>query len=246
MKDKYSITKKWEAKIEEMRRKADFKYTVLLKNKKNKYELGWEHEIEKLGRKKLSEIRKKEERMKRKMLNEIRLLEWKPKREYKTDAPKLKPMEFALKLAQENSRLRDTDKDGNGTCISCSFRWWRADFAWWHRYSRRFKGICLEPENINAQCHTCNFTTWPRGDTLAKEKVNAEYDRKLDIKFGKGTAQWLKDKLTAYMHWKYEAYDLDLEIPRLIEENEKLWETKNFYAPAKKWRATWIKWKNRS
>lgn len=75
MKDKYSITKKWEGKIEEMKRKADFKYTVLLKNKKSKYELGWEHEIEKMERKKLSEIRKKEERMKRKMLNEIRELE---------------------------------------------------------------------------------------------------------------------------------------------------------------------------
>lgn len=229
-----------------MKRKADFKYTVLLKNKKSKYELGWEHEIEKMERKKLSEIRKKEERMKRKMLNEIRELEWKPKREYKSQAPKIKPLEFAMKLGQENSRLRDTDADGNWTCISCSFHWWWSDFAGWHRYSRRFKWICLEKENINAQCHTCNFTTWPRGDTVAKEKVNAEYDRKLDIKYWEWTAEWLKAKLVAYMHWWGMKYDLDLLIPKMIEENEELWKTKNFYAPAKKWRAIWIKYKNRT
>lgn len=72
MRDKYSITKKWGRKIEEMKKKADFKYTILLRKKKEKIELGWEHEIEKLERKKISEIRKKEERMKKKMLNEIR------------------------------------------------------------------------------------------------------------------------------------------------------------------------------
>ena len=43
--------------------------------------------------------------------------------------------------------------------------------------------MCLEPENINAQCHTCNFTTGPRGDTVAKEKTNNQYDENLDKKF---------------------------------------------------------------
>lgn len=180
------------------------------------------------------------------MLNEIREWEWKPKREYKLDAPKLKPIEFAMSIAQENARLRDTDADWNGVCISCTFHWWWSDFAGWHRYSRRFKWICLEKENINAQCHTCNYTTWPRGDTVAKEKVNAEYDRKLDIKYGEWTAEGLKKKLNDYMHWGKMNYDLDMIIPQLIEENEELWKTKNFYAPAKKWRAKWIRWKNRN
>lgn len=48
----------------------------------------------------------------------------------------------------------------------------------------------------------------------------------------------------AYMQGRGEKYDLDMIIPQLIEENEELWKTKNFYAPAKKWRAKWIKWKN--
>lgn len=43
--------------------------------------------------------------------------------------------------------------------------------------------MCLEEENINAQCHTCNFTTGPRGDTVAKVRTNDEYDKNLDIKY---------------------------------------------------------------
>ena len=246
MKDKYSITRKWEAKIAELYKKADFKYAVLAQNEEKKATRNLSYALERVERKKRSYIKKKEEEYRRKCLNEIRELEWKPKKQYKSDAPKIKPIEFAMAIAQENARLRDTDENGNGTCISCSFRGWWSDFAWWHRYSRRFKWICLERENINAQCHTCNYTTWPRGDTVAKEKVNAEYDRKLDLKYWEWTAEWLKNKLVAYMHWKNEDYDLDLLIPQLIEENEKLWEGKNFHAPARRWRATRIKYKNRT
>lgn len=246
MKDKWSITKKREAKIQEMYKKADFKYSVLAANEQKKASRNLGYALERVYKKKKSYIKKKEEEYKRKMLNEIRELEWKPKRQYKSDAPKIKPIEFAMAIAQENARLRDTDADGNGTCISCTFRGGWSDFAWGHRYSRRFKWVCLEKENINAQCHTCNFTTGPRGDTVAKEKVNAEYDRKLDIKYGEGTAEALKNKLVAYMHWKNEDYDLDLIIPQLIEENEALWKTKNFYAPAKKRRAIRTKYKNRT
>jgi hypothetical protein len=45
------------------------------------------------------------------------------------DAPKIKPLEFALKIAQENARLRDTDADGNGYCISCGKRCSWAELA---------------------------------------------------------------------------------------------------------------------
>lgn len=111
MRDRYSITKKWGYKIEEMKKKTELKYSILLAKKKEKVEANWEYEISKLERKKNSEIKKKEEQYNRKMNNEIRELEGKPKKVYKTDAPKIKPLQFAMEIAQENARLRDTDSD---------------------------------------------------------------------------------------------------------------------------------------
>lgn len=75
MKNKYTITQKWENKIEEMKKKTELKYTILLKKKKDKVEANWEYEIAKLERKKNSEMRKKEEKYRRCMLNEVRELE---------------------------------------------------------------------------------------------------------------------------------------------------------------------------
>ncbi len=245
-KDKYTITKKWEKKMEEMRLKADLRFNILLQNKKRKLEKEYDYEWEKNERKKASYIKKKEEEYHRKMLNEIREMEWKPKKEYKTDAPKIKPLQYAMEIAQENAKLRDTDADGNGRCISCNRLCSWGELAWGHRYSRRFQTLCLEVENINAQCHNCNWATGPRGDTVAKEKVNAEYDKNIDKKFWEWTAERLKEKVTDYFQGRAEKYDLDYEIPRLIEENKKLWETKNFHAPKRKWMATWAKYVNRT
>jgi hypothetical protein len=74
-KSKYTITKKWEKKIEEMRIKADLRFNVLIANKKKKFEKAYSYEWEKNERKKASYIKKKEEEYKRKMLNEIREFE---------------------------------------------------------------------------------------------------------------------------------------------------------------------------
>lgn len=190
-------------------------------------------------------MKKKEEAYIRKMNNEVRELEWKPKREYKADWPKIKPLELALKIAQENARLRDTDADGNGYCISCDKRCSWGELAWGHRYPRGLKRVSLEIENINAQCHSCNNATWPLGNVELKEKTNHHYDENLDKKFWPWTADKLKKKVHDYFQWKREHYDLKMMIPELIDENEKLWATKNFYAPAKKWRNIWTKLKNR-
>lgn len=244
-KSKYTITKKWEKKIEEMRIKADLRFNVLIANKKKKFEREYSYEWEKNERKKASYIKKKEEEYKRKMLNEIREFEWKPKREYKTSWPKIKPLSFALEIAQENAKLRDTDADGNGRCISCD-RWcsW-SELAWGHKESRRYINICLEPENINAQCHTCNWTTWPKGDVVSKEKVNAHYAENIDKKFWGWTSDKLKKWVRDYFQWKGIHYDLEMKIPELIEENERLWETKNFYKPKRKWRKAWEEYSKR-
>lgn len=243
--DKYSITKKWEKKLEEMRLKAEFKFNVLLRNKKKQYEQWWEYEVEKNERKKQAYIKKKELEYDRKMKNEIREFEWRPKKEYKMPAPKIKPLQFALELAQENAKLRDTDENGRWRCISCDkmCEWW--ELAGWHRYSRKMVTLCLEKENINAQCHTCNFTTWPRWDTVAKERCNAHYDENINKKFWPKTSAKLAKLVSLYFHGKWTHYDLDYEIPRLIAENEELWKTKNFYSPKRKWREKWISFSNR-
>jgi len=51
--------------------------------------------------------------------------------------------------------------------------------------------------------------------------------------------------VTEYFHGKGKEYDLEIKIPELIDENEKLWATKSFYAPAKKRRNIRTKFKNR-
>lgn len=241
---RYTITKKREKKSEEIRVKTDFRFNILINKAKERAELWWRHELEKLNRRKAAYLKKKELEYKRKMENEIRELEWKPRREYKDKKYKINVVEFAMQIAQENARLRDTDADWRWRCISCGkmCEWW--ELAWWHRYSRRFKGICLEPENINAQCHSCNFTMWPRGDTVAKAKCEAEYDLELDVRFGEGTAKRLKEKLYDYMHWGCK-YDFEERIEFLIKENFELWRTKNFRAKGKNWRDIWDKYNER-
>lgn len=43
--------------------------------------------------------------------------------------------------------------------------------------------MCLEKENINAQCHNCNWITGPKGDNVQKIQTNDQYDINLDKKF---------------------------------------------------------------
>lgn len=244
MKTKAGIEAKWGKKIEEMKIKADFKYKILLQNRRKHYDKNWEYEIEKNERKKRAYINKKETEYKRKMLNEIREMQNKPKRVYKSEWPKIKPIQFAMQIAQENSKLRDTDEDGRGRCISCNqlceWEW----LAWWHRYSRRFHNICLEPENINAQCHNCNLITWPLGNPALKLKTNDKYSENMDKKWWEWTSERLRLLTRDFAQWKWKQYNLKKKIPQLIRENERLWKTKSAeflanHKPARKWREIW-------
>lgn len=196
-----------------------------------------------IEKKEQSYILKKEKEYKRKMVNEIRALQWKEPKEYKTKL-KLNPLEFALALAQENSKLRDTDANWDGRCISCDklCSWW--ELAGGHRYSRKILNICLEKANINAQCHRCNYITWPMGNTQKKMEVNEHYDENIRKK-------WWEKKLEELRHWvslwfqtsweyrKKVRWNLGRIMLELLNENERLWKTKNFYKPSKKWREKW-------
>ncbi|PZM87671.1 MAG: hypothetical protein DLD55_00100 [candidate division SR1 bacterium] len=194
--------------------------------------------IAKIQRKNLAYIRKKELEYDRKMQNELRLLEGKPQREYKQKKPtKNQKLQFALAIAQENAKLRDTNADGEGFCISCNLRKRREELAGGHRYSRMFQSICLYKSNINAQCHSCNWATGPKGNTLEAERINAEYDKNIIKNRGEDELlelQLMKQKeLGNPVVYKWTEPKLDELIPDLIAENERLWKTKNFYKPKK-------------
>lgn len=225
-----------------MKKKADFKYNILLQNKKKLFERDWGYEVEKNERKKQAYINKKEAEYKRRMLNEIRKIEWKPTKDIK-NKKKLDLENFAASLMQENSRLRDSNASGIWNCISCNARCSWSNHQWGHRHSRRFKNLVLEPKNINLQCRKCNFATWPQGDTVRKERVNSVYDENLDKKYWEWTARRLEEKKNAYIQNKDSGnWDYKTLIPSLIKENKELWATKNFRQPSQNWEKVWEKY----
>ena len=247
---KESVKLKWEKKTEQMRLKAHYRYEILKQNKKKEWDIKWDYELVKLDRKRDAYIRKMEEKYHRGMMNEIREIENKPPKVYRWAWPKIKPIQFAMELAQENSRLRDTDEDGKGRCISCDTLCSWEGLAWWHRFSRRFRNICLEKENINAQCHTCNKITWPFWNPTLKMKTNARYDENINKKWGEWKAERLRRLATDFVQWRGKAYDLKKVMPRLIKENEKLWKSKSAtfletHKPKRKWREIWTEYDKR-
>lgn len=108
-----------------------------------------------------------------------------------------------------------------------------------------FQSICLYKSNINAQCHSCNRATGPKGNTLEAERVNAEYDKNIIKKRGADELlelQKMKQAELGYpVAYKWTEPKLDELIPDLIEENERLWKTKSFCKPKKNWRKMWEK-----
>lgn len=244
-KTKETIRIKWEKKSEQMRLQANYRYEILKQNRKKDWDRKWEYELLKIDKKRDAYIRRMEEKYHRNMMNEIREMENKPPRVYKWAWPKIKPLQFAMQLAQENAKLRDTDENGKGRCISCdilcSWEW----LAWWHRFSRRFNNICLEKENINAQCHNCNLITWPLWNPALKIKTNEHYDMNMDDKWWAWTSERLRLLTREFAQWKGKKYDLNKKIPQLIKENERLWKTKSFHKPWRRWGKIWEEYAKR-
>lgn len=121
MKDKASIQRKWNKKVEELVKKADFKYGLELQRLQHKWQNDYDYLTIKVEKKKKAYINKKLKEYHKRMLNEIRELEGKEVKPIKKKK-NLNQMDFAAKIMQENSRLRDSDADGNGYCISCDIK----------------------------------------------------------------------------------------------------------------------------
>ena len=255
-----SIRRKWEQKTLEMEIK---------KNKQTKYdiekwreklyhakEVEFEKRKQKLERKSQAYINRKTQEYKRKMINEIRELQGKPKRQYKSkQLTSNQKLQIALAILQENCRLRDTDKNWFWFCVSCG-RWctWE-ELAWWHRFSRKYISICLRPENVNAQCHKCNWITWPKGNLKEKEKVNNFYKATIISKYGDQIVaemeEHVKNEIKNPHKYRVSGPYLDELVPELIKENGELWAKKspNFlltHKPAKNRQKVYEKYRNLS
>ena len=243
-KTKENIELKWENKLKEIIKKADYDFNKKCAEAKQKWAEFAERLISKYERKRNAYVNKKKLEYDRKCKNEIRKLEWKEERVYVKNKKKLNKLEFAMDILQENSKLRDTNEEWCGFCISCG-QWtdW-GHLQGGHRYSRWVKNICLDFRNINAQCKTCNFTTWPRGNPEMKDKTNAKYDLNLDKKYWEWTAEALYNKYVSYFHnvgntnWDYGQGKISLDkfIEDEMDWNEQLWKWKSFYKPKNKWR----------
>lgn len=71
-----------------------------------------DYQIERVLKKHQSDLNKKKLEYERKAKNELRALAGKPQREYKQKKPiKNQKLQFALAIAQENAKLRDTNAD---------------------------------------------------------------------------------------------------------------------------------------
>ena len=82
-------------------------------------------------------------------------------------------------------RLRDSDADGFGNCITCKKKAYYKESHAGHFISRRHKATKFDEKNVHLQCVACN--TYNAGRQY-------EYSIELDRRYGKGTAEELLQK----------------------------------------------------
>lgn len=90
---------------------------------------------------------------------------------------------------QKFVRLRDADKQGVCTCISCGKRTiWNKNTDGGHFIPAEKNNTCFDERNCNSQCKGCNRFR------MQDITVQETYSKNLDYKWGAGTAQSLKIK----------------------------------------------------
>lgn len=243
-KTKEFIEKKWEQKFKALKDKAEYNLKLRQQDYRAKAEVDIDKKLEKYRKKTASYLARKKVEYDRKCKNEIRQSEWKEVKTYKLKSKtRNQLLQFALSIAQENAKLRDTDKQGNWVCISCNKKTSWSNWHGWHLFSRMLQWVALRKENINFQCRDCNYTTWPKWSTVMKEITNQVYKKNLIRKYGLDRYLELEEHMQKWFANidKYSPSYTFLEsyIPDLIEENEKLRKTKSFYKPWKNRRKQW-------
>ena len=108
-------------------------------------------------------------------------------------------------------RLRDSDENGNGKCITCGKLVHYQSAHCGHFISRRYLATKFDEQNNALQCVSCN--TYNQGRQF-------EYALAIDRKYGKGTAEklYLKSKQTC----KRGKFEIDEMTKYYKKEVEKL------------------------
>jgi hypothetical protein len=102
------------------------------------------------------------------------------------------------KVFSEFIRLRDSDKDGNCKCITCSLvrHWKKMDCG--HGIPRQHMATKYSEINNHAQCKRCN------GFEGGKREV---YKEEVDKRYGKGT--WNKLLIASKQPFKRTQFEID-------------------------------------
>lgn len=107
-----TIKAKWAKKFMDLKIRTERNNKINIMNMRSKMDKFIDYRIQKINKKKDAYLKKKEEEYKRKMLNEIREFKGNKVVVYKDKKwTRNKKLQFALAIAQENSKLRDTNKD---------------------------------------------------------------------------------------------------------------------------------------
>lgn len=128
------IENKWEYKLTQITRSKEAEAQRRIEERKvklhEKTELEIERKTDKIRRKTRAYLNRKRVEYDRKCKNEIRKLQGKEEKVYKVKSlNRNQKLQFALAIAQENARLRDSDENGNANCISCQRRVTWEEFA---------------------------------------------------------------------------------------------------------------------
>ena len=226
------IQRKRDKQLQDVIKRKDYEFqrkvNELRVQIKERTDLEIERQMAKLEKKMNAYINKKRVEYDHKCKNEIRKLEWKKEKEYKQKPlSRNKKLQIALAIAQENARLRDTDKDWHGHCISCKFQGEYEDFAGGHGIGRTVQWVCLRESNINAQCHTCNDIMRPGfWNRLLTMQTEARYRENARRKRWDEEIDYLQENAKKSIqnpkkHSPTDGYICDL-IPELIRKNEEL------------------------
>ena len=102
------------------------------------------------------------------------------------------------KVFSEFIRLRDSDENGFGNCITCKKKVHYKESHAGHFISRRHKATKFDEKNVHLQCVACN--TFNNGRQY-------EYSLELDRRYGNGTSEKLLQKsneLKKFVKWELE------------------------------------------
>lgn len=99
-------------------------------------------------------------------------------------------------------RLRDSDENGIGACITCGRRKHYKLMDCGHYIKRQFKSCRFNERNCNLQCKYCN--AFLQGD-------NEEYAKAIEKKWGKSALQMLHVKYLTDKRTPTKYYDFELQ-----------------------------------